>query len=549
MKKLIWFDSVLMRIITITFILALALAGCRKDQSQGGTISAEGGSGAIFQNLSFTWYKNYDWYSAERWAFDKDGEKWIQRTYGVNIQFLDAGGAANQKLATMLIDDEYPDVVSVERDATLQSLIQAGAAIPLDGYLEKYSNMRKYLGDGTINLLRADDGKLYVFPNWAAPLGQLSGNSGWLLQKKYHDALGNPPLDTYDDLYAYLNMIKNRYPNVVPLEVGRDLPTEAIRALYGGFGSNLNPAYAVSYLYRDGNTLKSILEDPHYQETLLFINKLYRERLITQDLFTITDDILKERIRNGLVGIACLSDIFDSDNVIIPNAELKDEDPLSDLLPINPIRAAGVPLNEVMTNFSNCAGWNVNVITKDAKNPEQIFAFLDWMFGNEGQLVLVYGEPGKYFVPGEYNDYGYPIKMTDAFYNATNEEIDGEWSETNWVGNTAFVDNMARYIYDNTGFAQQLKLDQFNFTWNHSIDSTELTNTIPALDTPEGILFQNIDNIYLQAIPAIITASSEERSRALMTDYLRELKAAGLDRLLEYQTGIFTENLRKLGKN
>jgi ABC-type glycerol-3-phosphate transport system substrate-binding protein len=529
-------------------LMVLTLISCNRNDTAANPGPTSVGGGAVFQDLSFTWYKNYDWYSAEQWANEKGGEKWIQSTYGVNIQFLDSGGAPDQRLATMILDEEFPDVISLERDANLRTLIEAGLVLPLDGYLDTYPNLRKYLGDEILNMMRAQDGKLYAFPNWAAPLGQLSGGAGWLLQKKYHDALGNPAINTYDELYEYLKTLKARYPNIVPLEVGRDFQSDAARALYGGFGANLNPAYPISNLYRDGNTLKSSLEDPYYREMLLFVNKLYRERLITQDMFTITDDIVKERIRNGLVGIACLSDIFDTENVIVPNMELKAEDPSYELSPMNPVHAAGIPLESVHTNFTNCSGWNVSVITKDAANPEKIFAFLDWMFGNEGQLVLVYGVPGKYFISGEYDSFGYPVKMTDAFFSASNEEIDSEWCETNWVGNTAFVDNMAKYIYETTGYAQQLKLDQFNYTWNHSVDSTELTDIVPPLNTDMGVLFQYIDGIYQQAIPAIITASSEARAQTLMDQYLVELKQAGLDRLLAWQWEIISSNLTKLGK-
>jgi hypothetical protein len=330
--------------------------------------------------------------------------------------------------------------------------------------------------------------------------------------------------------------------------VGRDFQTEAVRVFYGGFGSDLNPAYAVANLYRDKTVLKSILEDPNYRNMLLFVNKLFRERLISQDLFTRTGDIQKEQIRNGLVGMVCSSDIFDSESIILPDVELRAEDSSFALLPMDPVRAAGVPLERVNTNFTDCSGWNVSIITKDAADPERVFAFLDWMFGNEGQLVLVYGGPGKYFVPGAYTDYGYPLEMTAAFYDASNEEIDGEWSETNWVGNTAFVDNMARDIYERTGFVQELKLSQFNYTWNHSVDSTELAGIVPSLDTDMGVLFQNIDNIYVQAIPAIITASSEERCRTAIDRYLGELRTANIDALLAYQNNIIQANLRRLGK-
>jgi ABC-type glycerol-3-phosphate transport system substrate-binding protein len=509
------------------------------------SVSGALGGASDFQGLNFSWHISYDWYSAAHWANEKDGEKWIRDNYGVEIKFLDSGGDANQKLATFILDNEYPDVITLDRDANLLNLIAIRAVLPLDGYLEKYGNLRKYLGDGTLNLLRAADGKLYSFPNWASPIGNLSGNAGWLVQQKYYNELGRPELKTYDDLYAYLKALKEAYPNVTPLSLNAGFSSNAV--IYGGMKAGNNPGYIHEHLFMDNGTLKTSLEDPSYQKTLLFINKLYRERLVAQDLFIMNDDRLQEMVRNGLVGVLCLDDIFDSSGVIEPNMELAAENPSFNLLPVNPIVKAGVRMEDVFTNFSNAAGWNVNVITKDAKEPEKIFALLDWMFGNVGQLVLTLGVPGKYWIPGEYSPEGYP-EMTDAFFTATNEEIDAEWCDSNWVGNTVFVDNLAKYVYEKTGVAQQLKLDQFNYTWNHSVDSTELTHVQPELNSDMGVLWQNIDGIYAQAIPEIVLASSEAASRAAINKYIAQLRASGLQRLLDYQFGILNDNLVKIGK-
>jgi ABC-type glycerol-3-phosphate transport system substrate-binding protein len=505
----------------------------------------EQGGAPVYQGLNFTWYKNYDWYSAEHWANEAEGEQWIRDKFGIHIEFRDAGGDANQKLATMMLDRQYPDVLSLDRDANLQKLIAMGAVVPLDPYLEKYPNLKTYLGEGTLNLLRAPDGKLYSFPNWAAPIGDLSGNAGWLVQEKYYNALGRPPLATYDDLYAYLLQLKAAYPGVTPL--GLSPRFESADVLYGGMKAGNVPAYITEHLYMDGGTLKTALASPEYQETLLFVNKLYRERLVSQDLFTMTDDTLQEQIRNGLVGVLCLKDIFDSSMVVLPNYELKQEDPSFNLAPIPPVVKAGEDVNKVYTNSSNATGWNVSVITKDAKDPEKIFAFLDWWFGSLGQLVTTLGVPGKYWVEGAYSTQGSP-EMTNAFFTATNEEIDAEWCDTNWVGNTAFVNNMARYIYEQTGYAQQLKLDQFNFTWNHSVDTTELTYVQPDLDSDLGILWQTLDGIYLQGVPEITLAPSEGACRAAIDKYVQELASAGTEELLAYQQGVISANLSKMGR-
>lgn len=533
----------------IALVLALLMAA-----SLGSFAAAEAAQGdVIFKDLEFSWYKNYDWYSAETWGNgsddQKEGEKYIIDNFGIQINFQDAGGAATQKLATMMIDNEYPDVITLDRDQNLQKLITSGALVPLDPYLDKYPNLRKYLGDDILNMFRAADGNLYTFPNWAAPLSNLSGNRGWLVQKKYYDALGQPELKTYDDLYNYLALVKENFPGVIPLEIGSVISAampQGMPAIFGGMKAGNNPGYLTYQFMPDGDGLKGMLEDEQVQKTLLYLNKLYREKLMTQDSYTMTADDLKERIRNGRVAIACIEDVFDSDFVKAIE-DLKAEDPTTGMFIIDPIVSEGEKMEDVYTNYTDSLGWNVSVITKDAKDPEAIFAYLDWWFGNEGQLVSCYGFPGGYYELGDYTPEGYPVEMNESFFEATNEEVDDKWLETNWVGNTSFVDNMAKYIYETTGKGQQLKIDQFNYTWNHSVNITELANIVPDFDTPEGILYQNIDNIYAQAIPTILAAGSEEACKAEIEKYIAELKDEGLAELLAWQTDVMQSNKEKLG--
>lgn len=138
-----------------------------------------------FKHYKNTWYKNYDWYSVEHWANEKSGEIWIRDNYGVEITDMDPGGAADQKLTTMILDDKYPYVIHVDRDHSLTRLIENGALIPIDNYMEKFPNLIKYLDEGTVNTMRASDGHMYGYPNWAVPVGQVNDNGGWRLQEKH----------------------------------------------------------------------------------------------------------------------------------------------------------------------------------------------------------------------------------------------------------------------------------------------------------------------------------------------------------------------------
>lgn len=45
------------------------------------------------------------------------------------------------------------------------------------------------MGDN-LNMLRHDDGKLYMFPNWYT--SRPAGNAGYVVNKKIYDELGAP---------------------------------------------------------------------------------------------------------------------------------------------------------------------------------------------------------------------------------------------------------------------------------------------------------------------------------------------------------------------
>lgn len=46
------------------------------------------------------------------------------------------------------------------------------------------------------------------------------GNGGYAINNKIYKDLGSPKLETFDDLYSYLKLVKEKHPEVVPFEVG-----------------------------------------------------------------------------------------------------------------------------------------------------------------------------------------------------------------------------------------------------------------------------------------------------------------------------------------
>ena len=119
-----------------------------------------------------------------------------------------------------------------------KSCVKQDMLVPLDEYIEKYPNLKEWAGESTLNMLRAEDGKLYGFPNWYT--SQPNGNTGYVVNEKIYKELGSPKLETTDDLYAYLKQVKEKYPNIVPYEPGQG---DGLDILYSAFAEDHPTAF------------------------------------------------------------------------------------------------------------------------------------------------------------------------------------------------------------------------------------------------------------------------------------------------------------------
>lgn len=488
--------------------------------------------------VTFSFYGNYDWFTTEPWGQDST-TKWISDNLKVNVTAVQSSGAAEAKFSTMIASGSVPDVIMMDRGANVERLRQAGLLVALDDYLDQYPNLKSNAGEATLNMLRAEDGKLYQIPNWYT--SSPNGNSGWIINKKIYKELGSPKLETFDDLYAYLKLVKESMPNVVPLEVGAK--GAGIDIMYSGYAENrpyLNQAAP------EGNELKSIFTDSIFIENMKFASKLFREKLITQDVFTQTDDQLGEKLKTGRVAVYVDGDVVNPGRSA--NTALQELDPEGGYDIIWPIYKAGLDPQKITPNSYNSLGWNVLVITKKAKDPEAVFAYLDWVTGDEGQRITNFGPPGLYW-DGTDSE-GVPVQ-NDKGLNATQAEKDKEkLGSFNWVGNTTFID-LTKSKMD-----QQLPEEKRNWTtqaqaavtWKTSLDFTEFVNLDPLPDSEEGSIDTIVKDIYTEVYAKALYAKSDEEVESLLKKADEDAKRAGYEKLLKYKTEKWQSNLAKMKK-
>lgn len=558
----------LLTIVAAVFLIATVLAGCSgngnndpKPTSSGSSNAKENSSNNEEEvsdvwefgssKLEFSAYAHYSWLNFPTNMEDVPFWNYLQKNKNVNIKSIEAQGNHAQLMATMMADDNLPDLIFTDRyHPDLERLYDAGKLVPLDDYMAKYPNLQKWLEKNSADMLRAPDGKLYKFPNWYTNTG--NGNSGYVVNKKIYKELGSPRLETMDDLYAYLVRVKDNYgDDIIPFEPDRAVDGQGIAVLYTGFKEN---AYYRSFngdtmavVDEENNKLASVFMDPAFRESQKFVSKLYRDKLISQDMFTVTDrGPVQEKVMTGRVAVYAAANPMQYASQ--GHTSLTQEDPEAGYMMIWPLRKDGLDKNKIYTGGYDRLGWNVNVITTAAKEPEKIFAFLDWMTGPEGMTIQFFGEEGGNWKGFDENEQ--PI-FTDAYDPLQVAEIQGKNDPVMLVGNTAYIDP-AKMKYELAKPEEERNWNaryQHAVTWPTHIDQTALANRLnPPPDSKLGDARQNILDLFLEVLSISSTAKSDEEVDKILDKAEADAIKLGYNELLEWRTERWLENKEKLGQ-
>jgi len=524
------------------------------DENAGNGEAAADDPAPADEPLEFSFYVNYDWYSPK--GLDTDAKPihtWLRNEKKVTIKEISSGGNAAQKLGTMIASNSLPDVIQMDRGADFDKLVAEGKLVALDEYLEKYPNLKSHTNEAMLNLLRSKDGKLYGIPNWFGDPKDESArtsHTGWVVNKKIYEELGSPALATFDDLYNFLKAVKEKYPDVVPLDsANTDRGVVQVQnMIYAGMGPN-RPAeftktdHLLAWGDFDAKTFKPIFDDPAFLESYQFTSKLFREKLLTQDLMTQKREQFEEKLANGKIAVAATYDIAGAADKA--NTKLKEQG--NEYITIAPIVKAGVDLNQVSHASYGSLGWNFNAITTSAKDPERIFAFFDWLMSPEGTTVAMYGPPGLYYEPDEK---GFPI-FNDKYKSLTPEQ-----KENDGIGNTYFnlqgspqFGHLEKVVMEREGIEKSwnAKANEFYGQWVR-INGDQFNNVKNfSKGSEEDIINQQIIQIMEKAVAKMVFAPNDEAVKKEMEAARSQVEAAGYGKLLTFMNNVWASNREQMG--
>lgn len=504
------------------------------------TITVEAPTGAVAR----------DWNQTQQWqAYEEK----------MGIKFNLIGSYTNEQWDSretlMFASDEMPDLVCLGNSAMTRDEVQKYAS---EGFLLDWTPYLEYMPNVTAlmeeypefkTMATFDDGGIYGWP-------QVNVSNVWpncipqyvFVNKQWCENLGIEYPKTVEELYDTLVAFKeqdangNGDPNDEQPMISVKDNFDVLKPIQWAFG--VTDRAQVYHLYADENGKVGIHDNQeNYKEFLRYVNRLYEEGLINQDMFVIENAEVNEYVNANRAGY------FGNTGYDVQAAHIKEcVSPVGFTSEYNE-EATLVAGGVVSSSFMHIA----NVELEEEK-AIALAKWIDFIYTDIGQLSMRNGFDGVTFefneiVPG----HGIPdhMPMVEAYgYGNDQNAYRNELALAMGMG-TAYV---AAYgtIYDALAYAEDPLADE---VWVHT--TLNALREVTIRDNPDVKIINSYPNVFFTTEEAteratlkvdienyLKTAYAQFISGEMDIDadwdtYLNELDKIGLSRLLELEQAAY----------
>ncbi|RAP75201.1 extracellular solute-binding protein [Paenibacillus montanisoli] len=390
--------------------LAAAVAGCGGNGNQkeeansstnaSGTETKQNGNASDqpkLTNLKY-WVANHSAASAQMKTYaEMEMYKELEKRTGVKVEFqhppLDPQQAKEQ-FNLMIASNELPDVIETYwtdgYPGGPEKAIEDGKIMKLNDLIDQYApNLKKLLEEHPDwkKQITTDSGTIYSFPFLRGD-DKVRVFFGPALRQDWLDKLGLSVPTTVDEWYAVLKAFKEKDPNgngkadEIPFYIDKDL-LNVDAPFLGAWGINYN-------FYQDGGTVKYGPIQPEYKEFLTTMNKWYKEGLLDQDFAAPNAKLFDNKMTTNLLGSSVL---YNGGGIAKYTNLMKDADPSFKLTaaPYPVLKAGDTPI----WGQKDFAYTGIGAaITTSNENPAETVKWLDYAYGQEGEMLFNYGLEG-----------------------------------------------------------------------------------------------------------------------------------------------------------
>ena len=321
----------------------------------------------------------------------------LEKKSGIDIKFeMLPAKDAGQKLAVMISGSSaLPDIISIGlSDLEVYSYGSQGNFIPLNDYYENSSfyfkrAVQEHGLDTILKDITSADGNIYTVPLYNPEYGNEWDHRAWI-NKTWLKALDLDMPKTTEDYYQVLKAFKEKDPNgnhkadEIPymghINGWNSQPQDFFMNAFVYY----NTAY--NYILADNGKIDIAANKDEWKKGLQYLNKLYKEELISPLTFTQDKSQFQQAIENP--GAQIVGSIT-TGSMSIYQTDSKRKEDMTFLPPLT-------GPNGVCWATKRYQGpVNRSYITKDAKDPEVAFRLLDLMCDTESSITSRFGEMDK----------------------------------------------------------------------------------------------------------------------------------------------------------
>jgi len=308
-----------------------------------------------------------------------------------------AQGSLLETMKLRMAGDEDPDV-QFNFFADLDKYGVDGYFVPFDDYFDKMPNYRSQWPDEFwkeyLELAAASDGKHYSL---RVPMGnvQLVG-AGWLFRMSTIEELGAKIPETTDELYSYLKAIKTKYPDSIPISNRNGLGGLTYKCFEDAFRTDSSFKYDMDY--------NEFVYEPitdKFRDMLIYLNKLYKEDLISKEFSTQSAQQWSEHVGQGKVHV--LLEYFAREGWA--NNLCAEVDPKANWLSSEKFINAYPDKKLMVTRYTSVGGSSARISTRNSQEKiDRLIKVFDWLATEEGMIKTQMGEENvtfKYNTKGE----------------------------------------------------------------------------------------------------------------------------------------------------
>lgn len=332
-----------------------------------------------------------------------------EKLSNVKVEFIEAPTDGFQEKKNLLFaSNELPDALFRSGLTPLEAVRygSAGQLIPLEGLIDEYAPNLKKLMEEYPEIragITTPEGHIYAIPG-IVTLGAARTDKKWINQM-WLEKLNLEVPQTTDELYDVLLAFRDGDPNgngkqdEIPMTARVGLAIVA--AMSGSFGLDTQLGYNINI---ENDKVSIWMGSDKNKEMLMYLNKLYKEKLLDPEIFSHTEAQYLAKQGSGNTGF-----FFDQTN----NNFLSIQDQYTGIAP--PAGPGGDRMQSQALPIARDFG--AFAITSINKYPEVTMRWIDYFYSDEGSTLLRFGREGEHY---ELKD-GIPYYTEDFLKDITNQ--------------------------------------------------------------------------------------------------------------------------------